>query len=292
MLRRLALLAGLLAPLAAWGQVTVDPSAVGKTNCASPTATTLTVSWETGTSNIPSSTFFQASATTVANSSCSSSIATANFFITDQSNSSNTSSGSNASTVTLQDLLDASGGSCAGGDIKIYICVQLISSSNSLLGSATGNLVVNLSPPAIPTLNSVTSGDSALYGHWSAGTGSSVAVTSYKMYAAVLAVGPGTTDLQQVHSDSPSGTATDFRLGGLVNGVTYRVTVTSISAGGNESLPSNFIDGTPYLVNDFWDQYQAATDGKAEPGGCAGGAAGLLSLVGLLGFGRALRRRS
>jgi hypothetical protein len=72
--------------------------------------------------------------------------------------------------------------------------------------------------------------------------------------------------------------------------VLYDVVVSALSAGGNASVGSINGSGTPAPVNDFYTQYKA--DGGQEEGGCAGGPAGLLSLLGLGAALRLLRRRS
>jgi hypothetical protein len=140
---------------------------------------------------------------------------------------------------------------------------------------------------------SVQPGDSALYVSWGAGTSttSSVATDHYEVTMTVTAKGtppdPVTTHAAQ------SFTGTSGRYTGLVNGVTYAATVVAVSAGGNASDPSAVTaaaTGKPQPVLDFWEQYQAA--GGLDPGGCAGGPAGVLSLLGVAALVRAIRRRS
>ena len=83
---------------------------------------------------------------------------------------------------------------------------------------------------------------------------------------------------------------TNNRVTGLTNGVTYAVTVRSVSAGGNQSVATAAVSGTPEKVSDFWDQYTKAKG--PEQGGCGGGPAGLVSLLGVALVLRGLRRRS
>jgi hypothetical protein len=85
---------------------------------------------------------------------------------------------------------------------------------------------------------------------------------------------------------------TNNRVTGLTNGVTYSVTVTSLSGGDNESAASApAVTGTPEAVSSFWDLY-VAEPGHREQGGCGGGPAGLVSLLGVALALRGLRRRS
>jgi hypothetical protein len=130
---------------------------------------------------------------------------------------------------------------------------------------------------------SVAAGDGALYVSWADGTDNGVAATSYRVTAEAVG-NPGDT-----HTESFTGKSNQ-RISGLTNGVTYSVTVIAVSAGGNRSLASEPVTGTPQHVADFWEQYQEA--GGREQGGCGGGPAGVLSLLGVALALRGFRRRS
>lgn len=163
-----------------------------------------------------------------------------------------------------------------------YACV-----SHFLAGGTTpvwsGSTVVKfevLAPP-VPTGVTVAPGDSSLYVSWLDGPSTGVSATKYN----VTATGSGGATTQTFTG------RTNNRVTGLTNGVTYSITVTSLSAGDNESAASTpAVTGTPEAVSSFWDQY-VAEPGHREQGGCGGGAAGLVSLLGVALALRGLRRR-
>jgi NCAIR mutase (PurE)-related protein len=128
---------------------------------------------------------------------------------------------------------------------------------------------------------SVEPGDTALFVSWEDGTDSTVAAVSYNVTAA------GSTGTRTQNFTSVSGL---HRVTGLTNGTSYSVTVTSVSAGGNESLASVAATGTPAPVIGFWEEYTKSAG--HEQGGCGGGPAGLVSLLGVALALRGLRRRS
>lgn len=178
--------------------------------------------------------------------------------------------------------------SASSADLTIRLCVSLVRGSNGAVDKTINNsFVMQLAAPPSPVSLSVTPGDSALNISWTPGT-----------------VGAGQADNDRYlvlvtprnAADDPGGrrtkltATTSWRQAGLINGVLYDVVVGAISAGGNPSELAVIGTGTPAPVNDFYTQYKA--DGGREEGGCAGGPAGLLSLLGLGAALRLLRRRS
>ncbi|MBS2031616.1 MAG: hypothetical protein JST54_27215 [Deltaproteobacteria bacterium] len=116
-------------------------------------------------------------------------------------------------------------------------------------------------------------------------SGSSTGASGFTAYPCnanaqvVATLGPGVT----------SGVIPDSTT--LVNGTTYSVQVRAIDQAGNVGACSNAMNGTPQVIDDFWRLYKAA--GGSGDGGCtaAGGAAGLLGLLGVaLTLGGRIRR--
>jgi uncharacterized protein (TIGR03382 family) len=189
-------------------------------------------------------------------------------------------------------IVTAAGKTCTNtGDQTIYVCVQG-TSGGSNFGFATGTLTLSVSPPPAPVNVSVAPGDSALNVSWDPGVATSGALGDSQEYQ-VDATFVRTTSTATDSGTHSSGrvTATDLRLGGLVNTVVYGVTVTAFSKAGNQSSPSDPAkEGMPEVVDDFWDAYSAR---GREQGGCASGAgaAGTLALLAAASLVALLRRR-
>jgi hypothetical protein len=149
----------------------------------------------------------------------------------------------------------------------------------------SGSASLVLSPPPVPVNVSVAAGDSALYVSWADGVANGVAAASYE----VTAVASTPPDAADTHTQSFTG-KTNNRVTGLTNSVIYSVTVRSVSAGSNRSEWTAAVFGTPAPVSDFWDVYKSAEG--VEQGGCGGGPAGLVSLLGVALALRGLRRKS
>jgi hypothetical protein len=297
MLRRIALLVALLDPIAGLAQasneVLISPSAFGLADCTSTTSIGLT--WTSSvvptlgttpdfyrilvsnTSGCPTTSGTQVTGTL------------GEVTATDLAPSYPTA----GTIVTPSDFFSKAGitaATCPTSNVTIYVCVQLWPNGGGSTGSprstATGQAKLEVSPPPVPVSVAVAPGDSALFVNWADGTknpdgtSNTIAAVSYNVTAV------GSTGTVTNNSTSKS-----YRLGGLTNGVTYSVTVTSVSAGGNESLASTAVTGTPKPVDDFWNNYTGVT-GHREQGGCGGGPAGALSLLGVALALRGLRRRS
>lgn len=81
-----------------------------------------------------------------------------------------------------------------------------------------------------------------------------------------------------------------FRITGLTNGVTYRVTARAVDAAENESEPSEAQEATPIFTRGFLDRYVEA--GGSEMGGCGAAGGGLAGgmVLAILGFWLSSRR--
>jgi Fibronectin type III domain len=180
------------------------------------------------------------------------------------------------------------GDNCPTTAATLFVCV--VDSANNLL---SGSILLDLAAPPAPTANPPTAGDGALNVSWSQGSGSvdggTGATSLFKVYcdesANLTDAGPITHKCADV---SGQGT-TDTRITGLKNGTEYGVEVTAVTQGGNESLHSNRVVGTPVLIDDFWRLYRQ--DGGREQGGCAAGAGGLVALLALAPLAWRWRRR-
>jgi hypothetical protein len=285
MRRRLALLLAVLAPSAGLaqsaGSVVISPSAFGLADCTS-TSTSVTLSW-TSTVTPATGDIYRVFVST--NSSCpTTGTPTGGTQLPggDISATSVTQGYPTSGTLTRSEFRTSAGAICTT-DATLWVCVQhLASGGTTAKATATGSALLEVQPPSVPVSVTVTPGDSALFVSWANGTDSAVAAASYN----VTAVGPSSTRTQNFTCLS-----CEHRVSGLTNGVTYSVTVTAVSAGGNESGPSTTAaTGTPQPVSGFWEQYHDR--GGVEPGGCGGGPAGLLSLLGVALALRGLRRRS
>jgi hypothetical protein len=290
MIRRLALLAALLGPATAFaqaaGEVIITPSAFGRSDCTS-TDKLVTLSWNSSVVPVTGDLYRILVSTT---SGCPTGSTTT---LADNLSATTAIQGypTTGSTLTRQAFVQAAGITDCTANATIFVCVQhwpSNGSSGTLKATATGNAALEVSPPPIPINVSVSPGDSALFVSWTDGTlnadgtTSTVAATSYNVTA--------TNPLVATDTRTRNFTGkTNQRISGLTNGTTYDVTVTAVSAGGNESASSLAATGQPAPVSGFWEQYRAA--GGIEQGGCGGGAAGVGSLLVLALALAAARRR-
>ncbi len=288
MIRRLALIVALLSPVSALAQaagtVVLTPSAFGPSDCTS-TTTSVNLSWTSSGTFLAGDTF---SVYVAMSQNCPASATptpTGTLLATGLVAASASGTYPVTGTLTRKDFLDKAGVVACGAS-TIHVCVQHWTGSGtglSVKGTATGSADLVVSPASIPVNVTVAPGESALFVSWADGTDSAVPAVSYNV-TAVSSTPPET------HTANFNG-RTNQRLSGLTNGVTYAVTVTSVSAGGIESQPSvGVVTGTPQAVNGFWEQYTAGE--HREQGGCSGGQAGLISLLGVALALRGLRRRS
>jgi len=188
--------------------------------------------------------------------------------------------------LSRSEFITASAASCTPGGptSTIWVCVQHVTLADVVRTTMSGSAPLYVSPPPVPVSVTVAPGDSALIIGWSDGVANGVAAATYNV--TVVAQGNAADTRTQAFTGR-----TGNRVTGLTNGVTYDVTVTAVSAGSTESAPSSpAVSGTPETVFGFWEQYQAASG--REQGGCGGGPAGALSLLGLALALGGLRRRS
>ena len=190
-------------------------------------------------------------------------------------------SGSFAGGQTAGQLLSLAGvATCNSSTSAIFFCVFTPGTQGSATPAlATGSITVDLLTPPAPTITSVTPGDSALNVSWTNGAGAADAgvagaATNYNIFAV-----PGDGTAPEKLFRNVTGGQTTGRIEGLINDKEYSVTVSALTAGGNESPRSTAATGTPVVILDFWRLYRQ--DGGREQGGCATGAAGLTALLAL-----------
>jgi hypothetical protein len=307
MLRRALLLTVLLAPFTALGQ-TINISPIGpytKAQCDS-TSYDVVLTW-----SIPAGTSIPTDATyriLVSTTSECSEATTPNIVASGIAPSASGGSaatnqrypaiGAASGTLTVNTFVTKASAACSNS-LKLYTCVQLINGSTILAKTSILTLQVLDGPPSKPVSVAVAPGEGALNVSWSEGTGGQVPTETYtaRAYALVPGCDPITTTpdpkvcLGAIVSEATT-TARSARLGGLTIGTQYGVDVTAYSGTSTPSERSATVLGTPINVNDFWETYTAATNDQAEQGGCAGGPAGLLSLLAVAGLLRAARRRA
>jgi hypothetical protein len=288
MIRRLALLVALLLPsagLAQAGSLAVVPTAFGASDCtASPRAVTIT--WtSSSTVAVVTDDVYRIFLST-GSIACSAATTGVTQFRQDIQASTLTQTYPAAGdlALTTSNVIVGASTTC-GTTATINVCVQHVgTASTTPKGYALGTVTYEAVAPPVPVSVSVQPGDSSLFVTWAAGTSTGVAAASYNV-TATPASGAPTVQGYTGRSNN--------RISGLINGVTYAVTVTAVSAGGNESVASSpAVSGTPEPVSGFWEQYKNA--GGVEQGGCSGGPAGVLALLGVaLALAmRGLRRRS
>jgi hypothetical protein len=291
MIRRLALLAALLGPATAFaqaaGEVIITPSAFGRTDCTA-TDKLVTLSWNSSVEPVTGDLYRILVSTTTGCPAGSTTTLADNLAATTAIQSYPTT----GNTLTRQDFIQKAGVTNCTANATIFVCVQHWPSNGSagtLKATATGNAALEVSPPPVPINVSVSPGDSALFVTWSDGTLNPDGTTSTVVAASYNVTATNPLAATDTRTRNFTG-KTNQRISGLTNGTTYNVTVTAVSAGGNESASSVAASGQPAAVAGFWEQYKAA--GGIEQGGCGGGAGGSGSLLALALALAAARRRS
>lgn len=187
--------------------------------------------------------------------------------------------------VATSDIASVATTGCATGTFTAYVCVQWLV-GDVVRGYAKGTVSVKLDGPAKPVIGSVEIGDTRLNVRVKASTATPVA-THFRAKAVA------DTDPTDLHLSPLTAVTDEATIGGLTNGVPYRVTAFAYTAEGNPSAESTWVAGdplyTPRPIIDAWERYQAL--GGVDSGGCQAGAAGLLALLGGAALLR-LRRRS
>jgi hypothetical protein len=289
MIRRLALLFALLGPAVALGQtagnLVVVPTAFGAGDCAT-TPRAVTITW-TSTSALAIATgdVYKIYLST-ASIACSSATPGVTQFRTDVTASSLTQTYPGTGDASLSTAQAIAGASIAcGTTATINVCVQHVgTSSTTPKGYAQGTVEYEAVAPPVPTGVTLQPGDSSLFVSWTGGSSTGVPAVSYTVRAVA------TANAADFKEQSFTGTSNN-RISGLTNGVTYSVTVRAVSASGNLSgFSTDVALGTPQPVSGFWEQYKK--DQGIEEGGCGGGPAGAVALLGVALALRGLRRRS
>jgi hypothetical protein len=193
--------------------------------------------------------------------------------------------------IDLTDFINAAGFSCASNGSMLWICIEGIAGGVKF-GYAASSVTISTAIPPPPTISGITPGDGALNVSWDAGFQTSTFPGDNYAYR-LEAVMAGTTVVGVTDPNphvSSQFTATNARFDGLVNSVTYNVTVTTFSKGGSPSDPSAPVQGTPQAVLDFFDTYKNAPYNGRDVG-CASGLSGPLALALVAGALALARRR-
>jgi uncharacterized protein (TIGR03382 family) len=280
MLRTLAAVGALL-PGLALAQVTAgessdfengDDEIINIAECNTTTRSTFSFIW-----NFGSGTPVQAGLLKVSNTeNCPAQGTTENESVVTETLEEITSFQGTSDPIPAPDLVTRAGFACntpetSGGSLRsIFICATTGSGTTSTNLSVIVRLDNRVPPP--PRVLSASPGNGALEVDWDASSGAD----RYRVVATPPAGSPHPT------VTSPETKDTDRRITGLVNGVTYSVSVVAISIGGNPSnAESNKVPGTPVQTSDFWRHYQNQP-GAQEEGGCStagGGGSALLALL-------------
>lgn len=299
MLRRAALIAALLLPLAGRaapgaGVIETVPTSFGKADCTSTEAVvsfTWALAYETGTTAPPAGSYLQLLASdTTACPDASTTVKTA--FIDQNITPGTTTTYGTTNTVLRKTLIDAAGLTACDQSKKIYVCVRLYAeNSTTLLGKATGAIDLVTSIPPAPKSVAVSPGEGALNVSWADGdaTAGSATATDYTVEVWPCPVGADATCPRTGVKGGDTANKS-LRVSGLAIDTRYKVVVYAFSAEGNASPASAAAFGTPINVTDYWEKYQAM--GGLEEGGCGGGPAGVASILAVVALAGALRRRS
>jgi uncharacterized protein (TIGR03382 family) len=189
-----------------------------------------------------------------------------------------------------------------GGSTLIYLCIQGQAGGTNF-GAARATITLALTTPdqRPELLLPIAPGNTALTPRWA---DTATNTSRYQVQAISLAdptsvptasaFDPssgfaGVNPLDTALHSSGFVSGKEVRLGGLQNGLTYAVMVTSYTADYNPGDPSNIATGAPQLTTDFWTTYK--NDGGQETGGCSSGLAGPAALVVLAGALALVRRR-
>jgi hypothetical protein len=143
-------------------------------------------------------------------------------------------------------------------DLSSYaVCVVYKDTTNS---NDTTNRVIDLlqvrvdtKPPVKIKTVGLTPGDAALNVTWT-----EEETTNVRTYRIVVV---RTSDGAVSSDTSVTAPATSARIDGLENSTTYAVYVSAFDLAGNESEPSDAIEGTPVPTCDFWSCYQGREKG-------------------------------
>lgn len=285
---RLALLLALL-PAAALAQTTgltlqiqgQSSQTVSGSDCGATTQLT----WSVGVTGVACSNLVLWATT----GTCGSEPGTGDFQIANISRATWSSQPSGTETLAISDLPisdGTDGGSCgAATEVTINLCGALTYASYDCsygsqdVEASETTIVYDALPPAVPTVNAVTSLDSGLR------VGLTIDSDTTRVDVQYREQGTSTW----LSGGSLSSGEGGLTLKGLTNDVVYEVRARAIDAAGNQSDFSEIKTGTPTATAGFWAAYK--NGGGTETGGCtAGGAGGLLGGV-LVLLGLVWRKR-
>ena len=195
--------------------------------------------------------------------------------------------------------LDNTCGGATGSTGQAFFCVVV--TQNSTFGATTLTGIATLTwvtvPPPPPTGVAVQDGDSNLQVSWTwTASSANQQAQSYLVHVVAASAPAGTAPNESSLDASACSPSCGLKVGGLVNGTDYDVTVAVVDTAGDQSAFGPVDDkgntvpvmGRPVQVQDFWRHYKDDSGGSA--GGCATGGGVGLALLGLL-VPLALRRR-
>ena len=163
-----------------------------------------------------------------------------------------------------------------------YSTYQCGLSTQLKLSASPLKVVYDRQPPGPPVITETVAQDKAVTLKFTVGSDTTIVRAEYK--------GPSDADFRSGGEVGVS--ATQIRVGGLVNGNTYSLRLRAVDQAENTSAPSEEVGATPVRTEGFWGVYREK--GGSDPGGCASAAGptgvGLPMVSGLLAW--ALRRRS
>lgn len=187
------------------------------------------------------------------------------------------------------------------GDTIIYVCVEAKDGEQKSIGIARGQLTLSVTAPGAPGSVDALPGEGSLTVRW---TRPDSTPEIYDARVVVKSVVAGCADAASatstcardpgdaaVHEATSGIRATELKVGGLVNGVLYRVEVYGRSEAGNENATPGTDTGTPLPADGFWEYYRQQP-GAMEEGGCGTGRAGSIALLAVAGLLATLRRRT
>lgn len=192
--------------------------------------------------------------------------------------------------VAASKVVSVAGADCtnASNNKVVYVCVHWYAQDQTTRkGFANGQFIIQLAAPAAPTGVSVGAGPGSLDVSWTPGAGG-VVTADHFIAEATPVDDAGAPTGSTIFSDSVNGN--EVTIDRLTDGQRYSVIVKAYSIGGNPSVASTPVFGTPTPVDDFWDVY-TNTPGAEEQGGCGVGGAGPVALLGVAGLLAVLRRR-
>ena len=296
-----------LSSIASAQTVSVGTASLSNTDCINNTSdvVSFTLTAETST-NTPTMQLFATQSSCPAVDSDATSVTLPDDAISLVSLRAVTDTDISGNTATLQGRDLAMSSCTVGASYTWNVCLYEFWQTTAYLGTATAEsatasatIAYDALAPGAPQLTSVDPGDQHLSVTFTSPGDSDI--TNYQVLLALKnsdydeAIAASATtdgggsypsyDCYPGAQEVDLGTATSGRVPAdasvLQDGVTYVAQVRAVDSAGNVGPCSNPMDGTPQQIDDFWRLYKSA--GGSGDGGCttAGGAAGLLGLLGV-----------